>query len=127
MLFRSTDAGTHHAEDLAGRGAGEVVVSDGDLAAGEGGALGGLHVWPQPIPGKDLRHFRQVRVQGVDVDDRRRGRQLGDNSWVFHRADGETRTLTDGVLSAVPLPLGYVGRTDSRVVESSRTQTEWRP
>gem|GEM_PF-869394 len=24
-------------------------------------------------------------------------------------ADGETRTLTGGVLSAVPLPLGYVG------------------
>ena len=31
-------------------------------------------------------------------------------------ADGETRTLTGGVLSAVPLPLGYVGLRMSWVV-----------
>jgi hypothetical protein len=35
---------------------------------------------------------------------------------VLIRAGGETRTLTGGVLSAVPLPLGYAGPRSFRVV-----------
>ena len=86
-------------------------MSDGDVASGERGALRCFHVWPQAITGEHVGHRRQVPIEGVEVDDDRGGRKISDDSWLFHRADGETRTLTDGVLSAVPLPLGYVGRT----------------
>ena len=55
-------------------------------------------------------------------DSARRGRRAVrasrvEMSWmVACCADGETRTLTGGVLSAVPLPLGYVGLRMPRVV-----------
>ena len=53
---------------------------------------------------------RSCTDRGVFVPGRRRGKV------VLIRAGGETRTLTGGVLSAVPLPLGYAGPLSFRVV-----------
>ena len=42
----------------------------------------------------------------------------------MYSADGETRTLTGGVLSAVPLPLGYVG-DEGRLPRDREESRKW--
>ena len=77
-----------------------------NLHLGKRGAFGCLHMRPQLGPRVDARHRRDVVSQHINVDDHCRRGQLMN----IYSADGETRTLTGGVLSAVPLPLGYVGQ-----------------
>ena len=89
--------GRGQAFDLVDRRGREARVTQLALALGEHRALVGLHVRTQPCARQRVGHGRQVVLERGDVDQQRRGLELGDP----HAAD-PTPDAREGAAEAAP-------------------------